>query len=45
MLRQVKISEGRTIEGLVEIVIVLFCVIIGPYGFIALNALPGSAIV
>lgn len=40
MYTQLKSREGRIIDRLVEIVIMMFCMIIGPFGLTALNALP-----
>jgi len=40
MIRQAPNREGRIVDNLVEIVIVMLCTIITPYGLLALNTLP-----
>jgi len=40
MYTQLISREGRIVDRLVEIIIVMFCMIIGPFGLTALNALP-----
>jgi hypothetical protein len=45
MIRQTPNREGRIVDRLVEIVSVMLCTVIAPYGLVALNNLPTLPVV